>query len=98
MRELFKMNFGFKAKDREKIEYNIRILKYIEDNPDINNNPLVRDFLDCKYSQIIKKYMEGKYLLDDIERLKSEGEEEDYINRYTFIALHWIEFYENGYI
>ena len=42
--------------------------------------------------------MEGKYLLDDIERLKSEGEEEDYINRYTFIALHWIEFYENGYI
>ena len=40
--------------------------------------------------------MKGNYLLEDIERLKLEGEKEDYINRYIFIAMHWIEFYEKG--
>jgi len=39
--------------------------------------------------------MGGKYLMEDIERLKQEGEKDDYINRYSYIALHWIEFYEN---
>ena len=98
MRELFQKTFGFKSKDKEKIDYNIRIMKYIEDNPDINNNSKISDFLDSKYSEIIRKYMDGKYLQDDMERLIKEGESEDYINRYNFIALHWIEFYENGHI
>ena len=98
MRELFKKTFGFKAKDREKIEYNIRILKYIEDNPDIKNNIQISEILDSTYKEIILKYMKGNYLLEDIERLKIEGEDEDYINRYTFIAMHWIEFYEKGSI
>jgi len=73
-------------------------MKYIEDNPDINNNSKISDFLDSKYSEIIRKYMDGKFLQDDIERLIKEGESKDYINRYNFIALHWVEFYENGHI
>jgi hypothetical protein len=98
MRELFQKTFGFKAKDREKIEYNIKVLKYIEDNPDIKNNNKIDEFLDSTYKVIITKYLGGNYLLEDIERLKKEGEKDDYINRYTFIALHWVEFYENGSI
>ena len=98
MRELFQKTFGFKSKDKEKIEYNIRIMKYIEDNPDINNNSEIGDFLDSKYSEIIREYLDGDYLQEDIDRLKEENESEDYINRYNFIAMHWIEFYENGHI
>ena len=98
MRELFQKTFGFKSKDKEKIDYNFRIMKYIEDNPDINNNEEVSDFLDSKYSEIIRKYLDGDYLQEDIDRLKDENEGEEYINRYNFIALHWIEFYENGHI
>ena len=98
MRELFQKTFGFKAKDREKIEYNIKVLKYIEDNPDTKNNSKIDEFLDSTYKVIITKYLGGNYLLEDIERLKKEGEKDDYINRYTFIALHWVEFYENGSI
>ena len=98
MRELFQKTFGFKAKDREKIDYNIKVLKYIEDNPDIKNNSKISEFLDSTYREIITKYLGGNYLLDDIERLKKEGEKNDYINRYTFIAYHWVEFYENGSI
>ena len=73
-------------------------MKYIEDNPDINNNSDVSDFLDSKYSEIIREYLDGDYLQEDIERLRDENEGEEYINRYNFIALHWIEFYENGHI
>ncbi len=98
MRELFQKTFGFKAKDKEKINYNIRVLKYLEDNPHINNNDKISNFLDSTYEEIIQKYMYGKYLLEDIERLKKEGENNDYINRYTFIAVHWIDFYKNGHI
>lgn len=98
MRELFQKTFGFKSKDKEKIDYNIRIMKYIEDNPDINNNSDVSDFLDSKYSEIIREYLDGDYLQEDIDRLRDENEGEEYINRYNFIALHWIEFYENGHI
>ena len=98
MRELFQKTFGFKAKDREKIEYNIKVLKYIEDNPDIKKNSKIDEFLDNTYKVIITKYLGGNYLLEDIERLKKEGEKDDYINRYSFIALHWVEFYENGSI
>ena len=87
MRELFQKTFGFKAKDREKIDYNIKVLKYIEDNPSIKNSNKIMEFLDSTYKEIILKYMEGNYLLEDIERLKQEGEKEDYINRYTFISL-----------
>ena len=95
MRELFQKTFGFKAKDREKINYNIQVIKYLEKNPHINNNECINKFLDSTYEEIIQKYMSGKYLLEDIERLKKEGENVDYINRYTFIAMNWIDFYKN---
>ena len=96
MRELFQKTFGFKAKDKEKIDNNIKALKYIEDNPDLKNNNKISEFLDRTYKEIISIYMGGNFLLEDIERLKKDGEKDDYINRYTFIAMHWIEFYENG--
>ena len=95
MRELFQKTFGFKAKDREKINYNIQVIKYLEKNPHINNDEYISKFLDSTYEEIIQKYMHGKYLLEDIERLKKEGENIDYINRYTYIAKHWIDFYKN---
>ena len=96
MRELFQKTFGFKDKDREKANYNIKVIKYLEENPDICLDDKITNFLDSTYEEIIKKFMHGKYLLEDIERLKKEGENREYINRYTFIAMHWVEFYKNG--
>ena len=96
MRELFQKTFGFKNKDREKANYNIKVIKYLEENPDICLDDKINNFLDSTYEEIINKYMHGNYLLEDIERLKKEGENSEYINRYTFIAIHWVEFYING--
>ena len=93
MRELFQKTFGFKDKDREKANYNIKVIKYLEENSDICLDDEITNFLDSTYEEIIKKYMHGKYLLEDIERLKKEGENSEYINRYTFIAIHWVGVY-----
>ena len=41
MRELFQKIFGFKAKDKEKINYNTKVLKYIEDNLHLNNKHIL---------------------------------------------------------
>ena len=98
MRELFQKTFGFKAKDKEKIDYNNKVLKYLQRNPHIYNDEKISSFLESTYEEIIQKYMHGKYLLEDIERLKNEGENSEYINRYVFIAKHWIAFYKNGNI
>ena len=96
MRELFQKTFGFKDKDREKTNYNIKVIKYLEKNQDICLDDKISNFLNSTYEEIIKKFMHGKYLLEDIERLKKEGENREYINRYIFIAMHWVEFYKNG--
>ena len=98
MRELFQKSFGFKAKDREKINYNKKVIEYLERNTTINNDNFISTFLDSTYEKIIQTYMEGKFLLEDIEKLEKEGENSDYINRYTFIANNWIKFYKQGYI
>ena len=98
MRELFQKTFGTKKKDKEKTDYNIKVIKYLEKNPHINNDKNISQFLDSTYEEIIQKYMNNKYLMEEIERLKKEGQNNDYINRYVFIANHWTEFYKQGYI
>ena len=98
MRELFQKSFGYKAKDREKINYNAKVIQYLENNPNIINNGFISEYLNSTYEEIIKKYMGGNYLLEDIKRLEKEGEDSDYISRYTFIAKKWIDFYKNGFI
>lgn len=98
MRELFQKTFGFKAKDKEKIDYNKKVIKYLEDNPNIDKDEILIKFLDSTYEEIIRKYISGKWILEDIERLKKDGEDLDYINRYYFIAINWIPFYKNGCI
>ena len=98
MRELFQKTFGFKAKDKEKIDVNKNVIKYLQNNPHIYKDENISSFLESTYDEIIQKYMHGKYLIEDIERLKNEVENADYINRYVFVAKNWIVFYKNGYI
>ena len=36
------------------------------------------------------------YLKKDIDKLKIEGENEEYINKYILYGKHWIEYYKNN--
>jgi hypothetical protein len=95
MRTLFKMVFGNKTKDKEKVETNLQVLNYLDSNDVIRIKSGLEIFLNSTYEDIIREYINGKIFQKDIEKLYQEGESEEYINKYRFIGKHWIDFYEN---
>ena len=96
MRALFKMVFGNKTKDKEKVKTNSKVLKYLDSNNEIRIKSGLDIFLNSTYKDIVQEYMNGNIFQKDIEKLHLEGESEEYINKYRFIGKHWIEFYHNN--
>ena len=95
MRTLFKMVFGNKAKDKEKLNTNLKVINYLDSNDKIRIQSGAEEFLSSSYAEIIRKYINGKLFEDDVKKLYKEGETEEYIKKYIYIGKHWIEFYEN---
>ena len=96
MRTLFKMMFGNKSKDKEKVKTNLKVLTYLDSNDHIRIKSGVDEFLNSTYEDIIRKYVNGKYFEEDVKKLYEEGESKEYIDKYNFIGKHWIEFYNNN--
>ena len=98
MRQLLTMIFGTRAKDKEKINVNKKVLYYLDSNPDIRIKSGVDKFLNSLYRDIINEYIEGKMFEEDLNKLKKEGKPVDYIDKYKYLAKHLVEFFENGRI
>ena len=98
IRTLLTMIFGTRAKDKEKISVNKKLLQYLDNHPDIRINSGIDKFLNSSYKDVINEYINGDLFLKDIEKLKKENKSKEYIDKYIDIAKHWIEFYENGKI
>jgi hypothetical protein len=96
MRTLFKMIFGNKTKDKEKVKTNLKVLNYLDSNDEIRIKSGIDKFLNSTYKDIIQEYMNGNIFKKDLEKLHLEGESEEYINKYRFIGKNWIEFYHNN--
>ena len=94
MRTLYKMVFGNKSKDKEKLKTNLKVLNYLDSNDKIRIESGVDIFLNSTYEEIIQKYINGKLFEEDVKKLQEEGESKEYINKYIFIGKHWIEFYK----
>ena len=95
MRTLFKMVFGNKTKDKEKLNTNLQVINYLDSNDKIRIQSGAEEFLNSTYKDIIRKYINGKLFEEDVDKLYKEGETKEYINKYIYIGKHWIEFYEN---
>ena len=98
MRKLLTMIFGTRAKDKEKINVNKKVLYYLDGNPEIRIKSGVDKFLNSLYRDIINEYMEGKLFEEDLNKLKKEGKSEEYIGKYKYLGEHLVEFFENGRI
>lgn len=94
MRNLLTKIFGTRAKDKEKLSINKKVLQYLDSNPDIKIESGVDKFLDSTYKDIIQEYIDGNLFEEDLNKLREEKESEDYIEKYNYIAKHLIEFYE----
>ena len=95
MRTLFKMVFGNKTKDKEKVETNLKVLNYLDSNDKIRIKSGVDIFLNSTYEDIIQKYINGKLFDEEVRKLYMQGETKEYIDKYIFIGKHWVEFYKN---
>ena len=98
MRKLLTMIFGTRAKDKEKVNINKKVLLYLDSNPEIRIKSGVDKFINSVYKDVINEYVEGKLFEEDVKKLKKEGKPEEYINKYIYVAKHLVEFYENGKI
>ena len=96
MRTLFKMEFGSKAKDKEKIITNLKVIDYLDSNDKIRIQSGADEFLNSTYEDIIRNYINGKFFEEDANKLYEEGETKEYVDKYIFIGKHWIEFYNNN--
>ena len=96
MRNLLTKIFGTRAKDKEKLSINKKVLNYLDANPDIRIKSGIDNFLNSYYKDVIKEYVEGELFKEDIIKLRKEEESEEYIQKYIDIAKNLVEFYESN--
>ena len=96
MRNLLTKIFGTRAKDKEKLSINKKVLNYLDENPDIRIKSGIDNFLNSYYKDVIKEYVEGELFEEDLIKLRKEKESEDYISKYIDIAKNLVEFYESN--
>ena len=55
------------------------------------NNECFKDILNKKFSEFYQDYINSKqFNVDEINRLKNENKENDYIDRYIYVARNFL--------
>ena len=96
-KEIFSKNFS-EDKDKvrkpfiEKIEYNIKVINYLEKNRIIGKKSNYIYFKNMKYFEIYEEYLKSKEFEMDIIKLKEE-ENDDYIKKYIKLAFNLNNFF-----
>jgi hypothetical protein len=86
------------TKDNDKHLKNLRVLKYLENNPEISRNSGFDLVKDIKYKDLLNKYFLSLEFEDSLNQLKKENESEEYIQGYICCAKNYINFYNNFHL
>ena len=93
------MNMTLEEIFEEKGLYQVNELKYYEHNlnlvksKEIQDNIELKNILNKKLYLIFEEYTNSKeFLIDEINRLKDKNMDNGYIERYKYLAKHFIEF------
>ena len=105
--ERFPQNFISDVRKQTNKEILHLSLKYLEEEPlyyyhnlkvvkkeEIKNNYLMRKILDMKYYQLYEEYLNSDEFIEEINRLKKKGMNDEYINTYIYFSKHFLEFFE----
>ena len=82
-----------KKPSKLKFEKNLRVLNYLDHNPQILENSGFDVIGEMKYSEILKEYFVSAEFEESIKQLKDEKEDEDYIKEYIIKAKTYINFF-----
>ena len=84
-----------KNTDIKNYEYNLKVLKYLENNKEIGEKSKFNKIKNMKYSQIFNEYLESKEFGKEISTLKQENESDKYIKDYIFKARNFLNFFNH---
>ena len=101
-RELLEKDFISEIKEKKyknknvdlfKYNNNLRVLKYLDNNPDICKKSGFDIISNMKYSDLLKEYFISDEFDNAIIRLRKENEDEFYINEYINKAKNYVKFF-----
>ena len=93
--ELHKEDYRNSKVDQNKYKKNIRVLDYLENNPDICKRSGFDLIKDRKYKDILKIYFTSAQFENSLIKLKAEKESPEYIQEYINKARNYVNFYSN---
>ena len=79
--------------DLSKYKNNLRVLDYLDKNPEICKISGFDIISKMKYSDLLDEYFKSDEFEKAIYKLKEENEEEDYINEYKIKAKGYVKFF-----
>ena len=91
LKEIFERKELYLEEEHSYYYHNLKILRKEE----INNNYLMRQILGMKYYQLFEEYLKSDEFIEEINRLKKNGMNDEYIRNYLNISKHFLEFFEN---
>jgi hypothetical protein len=83
------------AMDNAKYIKNLKVLQYLENNPEISKNSGFDIIKNMKYRDILNKYFISNEFDDSLNQLKAENETPEYIQSYIYTAKNYVNFYDN---
>ena len=93
--ELNKEGYSNSKVDNNKCKKNIRVLNYLEKNPEISKSSGFDLIKDKKYKDILKLYFNSAQFENSLYQLKDEKESPEYIQEYINKAKNYVNFYCN---
>ena len=79
--------------DYSKYKNNLRVLEYLDNNPEICKNSGFDIISRMKYRDLLDEYFKSEEFEKAIYKLREEKEEEDYINEYINKAKNYVKFF-----
>ena len=93
--EIDEIKYKNKNVDYSKYKNNLRVLEYLDNNPEICNNSGFDIISQMKYRDLLNEYFKSDEFDKAIEKLREEKEEEDYINEYVNKAKSYVKFFSS---
>ena len=89
------INYRHTPKDNEKYMKNLKVLKYLEQNPEISQKSGFNIIKNLKYKDILNNYFISAEFEQSLNKLKIENETQEYIQSYIYRAKNYVKFYSN---
>ena len=91
LRQIIKKKESINQKDLKNYMHNLKVLSSLKEEKNIN----LEKFLDCKYRDLFKDYINSEEFKINVDLLEKKGMSDWYIENYIYLSAHFIEFFED---